>query len=80
MPGISGFSLPHATSNLTDALGKSVEYDRVRIAAFAKFRPADGVHRAVAAAIKDPLRVEDRDAELALEMLQQAEHSVNRTA
>ncbi len=70
MPGIGGPTLPRTATNLADALGKRIEHHRMLIAAFAELCATRRVHRAVSTAMKDAIRIENRNAQLVLEVLQ----------
>ena len=80
MPGIGGVSLPESAAELAEALGQGVKNDGVRIAIFPEAGAGDGVDRAVAAPIEDPIRLENGDAVVALQLLEQTEHLVDRAA
>src|SRR5438552_14575165 len=73
-------TLPKSAAELAEALGQDVKHKRMGIAVFAEAGPGNGVHGAVTAAIEDSVRLEDGNGVVALDLLQQAEHFVDRTA
>jgi len=73
-------TLPESTAELAEALGQCVKNEGMPIAVFAEAGPGDGVNGAVAAPIEDPVGLEDGDAVVPFELLQQTEHFVDRTA
>jgi uncharacterized tellurite resistance protein B-like protein len=80
MPGIACVTLPESAAELAETLGQRVENESVGICVFTKAGPRDGMHRAVTTAIEDSVGLEDLDAVVALELLQQTEHLVDRAA
>ena len=80
MPRILSRLLPTSAPHISQAFDQRVEYDGVRIAALAEVRARDGMRSAVRAPIEDAIGVEDADAEVAFEVLEESEHAIDRTA
>lgn len=80
MPRLSRRPLPRTGPDLADALGKSVEDDGIVITFVTKSGAGDGQDGTVGRPVEDSIGIKDGDLEVTLELLQQAEHSVDRAA
>src|SRR5229473_7255093 len=79
MPRLCSRPLPCPGPNGNKAFRNCVKNDCLRPGAVAEFAAAGRLNLAVAAEIEDPVRIENRDSELPLELLQQPEHTIDRT-
>ncbi len=80
MPRICYSSLPPPASDIAQPFRERIEHDRFGFAEIAELTPSNHLHGAVLAAVKNPIRLENGNAELALEPLEQSEHAINRAA
>ena len=76
-PGFFGFAYPVAGADLGEAVGGRVEDRGVQVAAIAEIGAAERFDAAVGVADEDAVGVEDRDAELLLELLEESEHAID---
>src|SRR5512144_2189276 len=79
MPRVFGVTFPRALSHVAEPLGQRVEDHRVAVAALCELRARDRIDVTVAVTHEDAVRIEDGDAEVALEIAKRAEHPVDRT-
>src|SRR3954449_9804658 len=70
-PGVLGFADPVAAADVAESFCECVVDDGVAIGAIAKIGTRERVHVAVAVADEDAVRVEDLDAEVALELAEE---------
>ena len=80
MPRLFGVALPGAVADVTEAFGGGVEDDGVTVAPLGELRARNRIDMTVAMPDEDAIRIEDRHAEIALQLAKRSEHAVDGAA
>jgi len=80
MPRLRSRALPPAITYRAQPFRDRVEHNGVESSRLPESGATHRLHRPVSGPKENAIRIENRDAELALELLKQAEHAIDRAA
>ena len=80
MPGVLRRPLPCTRADGAESFRNCVKNQDVGFATLLELPPRHAVDRAIGTSIKNAIRIENGDPELALELLEQSKHSIDRAA
>lgn len=80
MPRILRRAPPAPASNRAEPIDNRIEYNSLRVAAFPEAGAGHRLHSAMSGEGEDAIRVENGNFQLPLQLLQQPEHPIDRTA